>query len=91
MDPCFEVVYKLAPRAHSKSLQPKAKIKMKVIFFLASLVVYASTSFDFAFLEGEASPVKLKLVDSAGQRLEKLCDHLRRFNAAHLISSGKAW
>ena len=63
---------------------------MKVMFFLASLVVYAST-FDFAFLERGVSPVKLKLVDSAGQRLEKLCDHLRRFNAAHLISSGKAW
>lgn len=84
------MVYKLVPRAHSKSLQLKAKFKMKVIFFLASLVVYAS-NFDFGFLEGEASPVKLKLVDSAGQRLEKLCDHLRRFNAAHLISSGKAW
>lgn len=61
---------------------------MKIIFFLAPLVVYAS-SYDFAFLEGEASPVKLKLVDSAHQRLEKLCNHLRRFNTAHLISSGK--
>lgn len=66
---------------------------MKLFLSLFSfLTVVSAGGYDFGFLRPEQklkSPVQLKSVDNAHQRLEKLCDHLRRFNAAHLISHSK--
>ncbi|CAG5099351.1 Oidioi.mRNA.OKI2018_I69.XSR.g16472.t1.cds [Oikopleura dioica] len=64
---------------------------MKLFLSLFSFLTFVSAGgFDFGFLKPEQmrpkSPVQLKSVENAHQRLEKLCDHLRRFNAAHLIS-----